>query len=1143
MAAGDLSTESECLHTNNQQLIKQIRTLTDELYEKSKEIQELKYAITEQKVSFMNEMNKNNQIVELLKERISHLQESDLIHGKKEDDIPLKDTNNNIYDEPEYVKMNHELRSQVEELVDKLRNELPLVQNLETTKKDLEARLITNIDLLDSVSNENQRLTTENLSLSQKFQSASQMIKELVSQKRDLCQQIQTLLKSDMKNSINHENNNNGEYSDSQYVISSQLVSFNNIEELQQQNLRLITAIRKLTEKFENDFDESSNDEDEKKKLKSEIYSLRNKIEVLITENDSFKLLMDGNKLIAQQHESEHKLKELSDQLVLQENKYKQTIAELTESLDEKEIILNKNYNKLNYHLKEKEDLSNELKELKKINEQLRKEHEHIKHLCDGFEDDLVGMRSDLLSYKSQCQQDTSTVNYLDDELTRLKKDKEQLEKEVHLYQEEKHDLELKLLSIKKESPSNESEIIEKLKTQLCDKENFFAEKLQEYKDFYCQKEKNFETTIEILNKQVMWLQAQTPLQSPLFSDQDMEITPEDKIKYNNDKDMGQVNDSLDSNETCNAADNILNNEGEHDTNITIIKLQQENNLYENKIAALNLEVNLLKSQMESLGKNRNPSDIKESVAVGELTDNKFVKIMSDLKDLGLLKDTIKNLNEELSQITKEKVELETENQALNQSNQSKTSELQECKKELLVATKDAALYKEESNRWKSMAEQLKNPEQLQILSDELAKFKSDLEAKTKENIELEDRFNRLKRQAHEKLDASKATSAQLSSEVNELTSKQAELQLTIARYKEMEIEYDRKKHEFTELQRQLNETNEKLKASELKLEDSQKVSTNLEQKLKEMQQEYEKQEKEAIEKATTELKSKYENVHDENTISPADLKKMKDDWERETQVRIEEAKENLKRHIRLPTEEKIKKIIDKRRNQLENEFDQKVEEKAKMLKLSNEIKKPVEDIVKELEQKIKERIEEDFNSTLKKKAFEEGKLQASMRTTLLERKISKLEAQLEGKLLSNDKVSSVSQQRKSISGLSKIDINRPFQMVSSKTDFASKSSSTLNAVDNPFGSDKTQKNPFSLTTSSFKQITGSNNNDNISTFMGSTIQSPFGILGKSESKSPMKALFHSEKPVESAEEKENKRKPLEEKLDDVPLKKLKPLE
>lgn len=130
--------------------------------------------------------------------------------------------------------------------------------------------------------------------------------------------------------------------------------------------------------------------------------------------------------------------------------------------------------------------------------------------------------------------------------------------------------------------------------------------------------------------------------------------------------------------------------------------------------------------------------------------------------------------------------------------------------------------------------------------------------------------------------------------------------------------------------------------------------------------------------------------------------------------MRIEEAKENLKKCIRLPTEEKIKKIIDKNKNILEKEFDKGIEEKLKVLKPSDKLKKQVKDIIKGLEVRIKKWIEEELKGSLKKKAFEEGKHQTPIRTTLFEGKIAKLEAQKEGKKNPSDnKILSVSLQYK----------------------------------------------------------------------------------------------------------------------------------
>ena len=167
------------------------------------------------------------------------------------------------------------------------------------------------------------------------------------------------MLSKETKDNTTHENNSNSEFVDSQNVISSQLVSFDNIEELQKQNIKLITTIRNLTEMFENNSNKNANDEEEKKKMQNEISNLHNKIEVLLTENDSFKVLVNDNKLIAQQRENEHKISDLSDQLILQENKFKQKIAEITEISNEKEITLTKKCNELQFVLKEKEKLLN----------------------------------------------------------------------------------------------------------------------------------------------------------------------------------------------------------------------------------------------------------------------------------------------------------------------------------------------------------------------------------------------------------------------------------------------------------------------------------------------------------------------------------------------------------------------------------------------------------------------------------------------------------------------------------------------------------------------------------------------------------------------------------------------------------------
>lgn len=115
------------------------------------------------------------------------------------------------------------------------------------------------------------------------------------------------MLNRGTKDNTSHERNNNSNNNNKLFVsqneISSQFVSFNNIKGLQQQNLKIITTTLDLTKMFENYSSKNLNDENEKDKLTDKISNLHNKIEVLITENDSFKLLVNDDKLIAQQYE------------------------------------------------------------------------------------------------------------------------------------------------------------------------------------------------------------------------------------------------------------------------------------------------------------------------------------------------------------------------------------------------------------------------------------------------------------------------------------------------------------------------------------------------------------------------------------------------------------------------------------------------------------------------------------------------------------------------------------------------------------------------------------------------------------------------------------------------------------------------
>ena len=200
------------------------------------------------------------------------------------------------------------------------------------------------------------------------------------------------------------------------------------------------------------------------------------------------------------------------------------------------------------------------------------------------------------------------------------------------------------------------------------------------------------------------------------------------------------------------------------------------------------------------------------------------------------------------------------------------------------------------------------------------------------------------------------------------------------------------------------------------------------------------------IEEKTREVNQKIREFQEaqeaeETGLKPSNINidEIKKQWEaehnEEVSKKIREAEEALKKRIRLPTEEKISKIIERKKEDLEKEFNEKVEERLKSIsqsgkmedifqkqlesgiqekqkELENEYNKKLQEKLRELPSSdiissddkdklradIEAQLREEFNhelQTIKKKSFEEGKQQAMMKTTLLERKLAKMESQL----------------------------------------------------------------------------------------------------------------------------------------------------
>lgn len=262
-----------------------------------------------------------------------------------------------------------------------------------------------------------------------------------------------------------------------------------------------------------------------------------------------------------------------------------------------------------------------------------------------------------------------------------------------------------------------------------------------------------------------------------------------------------------------------------------------------------------------------------------------------------------------------------------------------------------------------------------QVCGTTAVQMASQLEEYKQKSLDAEDRFNRLKKQAHEKLDQSKSVINSLTAEVNTLKTCNSELQahLNVSESKINILESIVKEGEsdkatIDNLQKELASVLKRSKDLETKLNDNICVSDS-------MTKEFNQQ----IESLTTEMNASKEESHltEKNNISNI-VESMKKTFEEEKILFMS----NLKREYENKLAE-VKKSIPATisYNGIKEGIEKNLNDKY--IKLTET----------ELEA-LKKNHEENMQK-VRSKAFEEGRQQVLMKVTLLERKISKLESQL----------------------------------------------------------------------------------------------------------------------------------------------------
>lgn len=425
--------------------------------------------------------------------------------------------------------------------------------------------------------------------------------------------------------------------------------------------------------------------------------------------------------------------------------------------------------------------------------------------------------------------------------------------------------------------------------------------------------------------------------------------------------------------------------------------------------------------------------------------------IIEQLNQMNLLRESNVTLRNIANAAQERNSELQTELDELHSKLIPLNSEISCFRKSIDEKDQRIKMLTEEAERWKERSHEILrrheqiDPDEYKQLEKEIVELKEQVEAKSKDNADLDDRFTRLKKQAHEKLNASKIAQTNLNAELNELhetkikmeeilketqnkvydlerslTEKNSEsvtidtlrneLDSALERSKEIERKLEEALGSSDGITAQLNGEIESLKEEVRALKEKESNLTeqdfpnqDLSQVVESMKKAFEDEKIKFILEKTEEYNKKFEeeksklssgDVADRNNT--VDIDNLKKQWEQEYEAsslqRIQEAEDNLKKRIRMPTEDRIKKVLEKRKAELEEEFQRRLKEnnlgsEAGDTNTQEELKKKIE---KELEAKYEEAL-----TTTKKKAFEEGKQQAAMKSTLLERKIAKLETQL----------------------------------------------------------------------------------------------------------------------------------------------------
>lgn len=476
-----------------------------------------------------------------------------------------------------------------------------------------------------------------------------------------------------------------------------------------------------------------------------------------------------------------------------------------------------------------------------------------------------------------------------------------------------------------------------------------------------------------------------------------------------------------------------------HDSSDLLISLRRERDMLETKLevalseqTVLKQRLDIAKSEIEDL--NTQLSQVKNSSSESAHLLEQQENIMKELDQLHLLRESNVTLRSENSSFKKECDNLKSQLQECNDRLAPLQSSISSLQNGIKIKEQELIQSKEEAERWKSRSQDIlhkyeridpeehgKLKEEINDVKNELQTTKDTLQSVIAEKDDWESKFQRIRLQARDRLNASKEKEQSLSSEINQINEAKSQVEADLGKCKTACKELEERLQVVTQeaetkeqtFNSQLSKLQEDLHSIQVQMENASKTEQNnadsdekiksltetvemLNSKIQELEAEASNAQKIVAEHHTPVINEDTKSIVDNlKTEFEAEKEQLIKDKEKELRSKFEAEKESAwnsrEEELRKQFEEREKRIreecekttvqspsqptldidIDALKNEWEKEYEKQTLEKIKLAEeaLKKRIRLPTQQKIDKIVEARKAVLEESFEEKVNEKA------------------------------------------------------------------------------------------------------------------------------------------------------------------------------